>query len=143
MPGLDAEQIDVWDYWDEAAETPKTDTTMDKSIPEMVEEFATTMGQATDPDLSANLMREEYYEWHHEFFKSASAVKELKELADLTYVIFGYARSRGWDLMEATLRVHENNMGRCVQPDGTIQRRADGKIMKNLDYPAVDLSDLV
>ena len=113
------------------------------TIPQMVDDFAKTMGQATDPDLSANLMREEYYEWHHEFFKSASAVKELKELADLTYVIFGYARSRGWDLMEATLRVHENNMGRCVQPDGTIQRRADGKIMKNLDYPTVDLSDLV
>ena len=113
------------------------------TIPKMVDDFAKTMGQATDPELSANLMREEYYEWHHEFFKSASAVKELKELADLTYVIFGYARSRGWDLMEATLRVHENNMGRCVQPDGTIQRRADGKIMKNLDYPAVDLSDLV
>lgn len=113
------------------------------SIPKMADDFAKTMGQATDPQLSANLMREEYYEWHHEYFNSGSAVKELKELADLTYVIFGYARARGWDLMEATLRVHENNMGRCIQPDGTVQRRADGKIMKNLDYPKVDLSDLV
>lgn len=32
MPGLDAEQIDMWDYWDEAQPTPEPDktTTMDK-----------------------------------------------------------------------------------------------------------------
>jgi predicted HAD superfamily Cof-like phosphohydrolase len=115
----------------------------DLTIPQMVDEFAKTTEQATDPDLSANLIREEYYEWHHEFFKSAPAVKELKELSDLTYVIFGYARARGWDLLEAVQRVHENNIGRCIQPDGSVQRRADGKIMKNSDYPSVVLDDLV
>jgi hypothetical protein len=46
-------------------------------------------------------------------------------------------------LDEAVRRVHENNLGRCIQPDGSVQRRADGKILKNKDYPAVDLSDLV
>ena len=40
-------------------------------------------------------------------------------------------------------RVHTNNLGRCTQPDGTVHRRADGKIMKNLDYPKVNLQDLV
>jgi predicted HAD superfamily Cof-like phosphohydrolase len=77
------------------------------------------------------------------FMSLVPSVKELKELADLTYVIFGYARVRGWNLLEAVSRVHENNMGRCVQPDGSIKRREDGKVLKNPDYPAVDLSDLV
>jgi len=36
-----------------------------------------------------------------------------------------------------------NNMGRCMQPDGSVKRREDGKIIKNKDYPAVDLSDLI
>ena len=142
----------------------------DLTIPQMVDEFAKATEQATDPDLSANLIREEYYEWHHEFFKSAPAAKELKELSDLTYVIFGYARARGWDLLEAVQRVHENNLGRCLQTcsncngeglvdkfstpqkqdcpkcDGKgkiVERREDGKIMKNPDYPSAELSDLV
>jgi predicted HAD superfamily Cof-like phosphohydrolase len=67
----------------------------------------------------------------------------LKELSDLVYVVFGLANAKGWDLMEAVRRVHANNMGRCMQPDGSVKRREDGKIIKNKDYPAVDLSDLV
>ena len=34
-------------------------------------------------------------------------------------------------------------MGRMYQPDGTIKRRDDGKILKNKEYPKVDLADLV
>ena len=59
------------------------------------------------------------------------------------YVIYGYANVRGWDLDEAVRRVHENNIGRCIQPDGSIQRREDGKILKNKDFPKVELGDLV
>ena len=68
--------------------------------------------------------------------------KILKELADLVYVCYGLAATFGFDLDEAFRRVHENNMGRMYQPDGTIKRRADGKILKNKDYPPVDLGDL-
>jgi predicted HAD superfamily Cof-like phosphohydrolase len=67
----------------------------------------------------------------------------LKELADLVYVVYGFAATFGWDLDEAFRRVHENNMGRMLQPDGTIHRRSDGKILKNKEYPPVDLEDLV
>ena len=49
----------------------------------------------------------------------------------------------GYDLDEAVRRVHINNMGRMLQPDGTIKRREDGKIIKNPDYPKVKLDDLV
>jgi len=59
------------------------------------------------------------------------------------YVTFGYARAMGYDLETAVQRVHENNLGRCIQPDGTIQRRVDGKIIKNENYERVYLEDLV
>jgi hypothetical protein len=47
------------------------------------------------------------------------------------------------DFVEAFRRVHSNNVGRCIQDDGTIKRREDGKITKNPNYQKVDLSDLV
>lgn len=67
----------------------------------------------------------------------------LKELADIVYVVYGYAVTFGWNLDEAVRRVHENNMERMYQDDGTIHRREDGKIIKNPSTPKVDLEDLV
>jgi NTP pyrophosphatase (non-canonical NTP hydrolase) len=116
---------------------------------DMVKEFANVMGQKPNPELYASLIQEEFDEWAELFnfseWKDSRYTKEdeLKELSDLVYVIFGYANAKGWDLMEAIRRVHANNMGRCMQPDGSVKRREDGKIIKNKDYPAVDLSDLV
>jgi hypothetical protein len=113
---------------------------------DMVQEFSNVMGQEPDPVLYEKLILEEYEEWIEETALPTfphSPEKELKELSDLVYVIFGYANAKGWDLMEAVRRVHANNMGRCMQPDGSVKRREDGKIIKNKDYPAVDLGDLV
>ena len=143
---LTTEQIDSWDYYDMIGPT--------KTVPEMVREFARTMGQKKNPTLSESLIDEEYEEWTHEvnlqggevskhFGEAYDPAKELKELSDLVYVIYGYADARGWDLEESTRRVHENNIGRCIQPDGSIQRREDGKILRNPDYPKPDLSGLV
>lgn len=113
----------------------------------MVEEFATTMDQPKDPDMSAGLIYEEFDEWRWERQvnrpKDYRSETEIKELADLVYVIYGYAHSRGWDLDEALRRVHKSNMERCVWPDGSIKRREDGKILKNPDAPKIQLDDLV
>jgi len=122
-----------WSYFDLVEQ--KTPT-------EMVKEYAKVSGQVPDNFLYQRLMGEEFDEWADETTTNDPAA-ELKELADLLYVIYGYANARGWDVEEALKRVHENNMGRMYQPDGTIQRRADGKIEKNKDYPKVDLSDLI
>lgn len=106
---------------------------------DMVQEFTKVTGQVPNADLYVSLIFEEIEEWVEE----TRPEQELKELSDLVYVIFGYANAKGWDLMEAVRRVHVNNLGRCVQDDGSVQRRADGKILKRQDYPKVDLSDLV
>lgn len=108
----------------------------------MVKEFSRITGQEPNKALYATLIIEEYKEWMSEYLYG-SHEPQLKELADLVYVLYGYANAKNWDLDEALQRVHANNVGRCVQPDGTVQRRRDGKIIKNFDYPKVDLGDLV
>lgn len=131
-PMIDQEQIDMWGYWG------PEEATMTK-----VQEFARVMGQKVNPKLSAQLIEEEFLEWMDEYHEGEDSVKELKELSDLVYVVYGYANSRGWDLDTAVVRVHNNNMARCIWPDGSIKRRADGKILKNPDAPKVKLDDLV
>lgn len=108
----------------------------------MVKEFSKKTEQVPQPYLYAGLIAEEADEWRSEYQRD-TGVEQLKELADLVYVIYGFANAKGWDLDEAVRRVHVNNLGRCIQPNGSVQRRADGKILKNPDYPKVDLTDLV
>jgi len=120
---------------------------------EMVKEYASVSGQQPNARLYVDLIDEEFGEWsyenmlylnHSDLYDDAYQPHlEIKELADLLYVIYGYANARGWDVEEALRRVHGNNMGRMLQPDGTIKRRADGKIEKNKEYPKVNLGDLV
>lgn len=129
--GTDLED-QTFGYWSHDTK-PQTPT-------EMVREFVTISGQKPNPDLYSKLISEEFYEWLEAY---EGTQEELKEMADLLYVIYGYANARGWDIGEAFRRVHENNLGRMYQPDGTIKRREDGKIMKNPDYPKVALGDLV
>lgn len=137
------QDLEAFGYWSYETQEPQ------KTPTEMVKEYAKTSGQKPNADLYAKLIQEEFEEWEWERGLAFNGVlpydpnKELKELADLLYVIYGYANARGWDVEEALRRVHKNNMGRMYQPDGTIKRRADGKIEKNKDYPKVDLGDLV
>ena len=120
------------------------------NILQMVEDYRFSAKQDKNPAMGAKLIVEEYIEWYAAALglqvdgKPANLPPaELKELADLVYVIFGYANSKGWDLNEAVKRVHENNMGRMYQEDGTIKYREDGKVVKNLDFPKIALEDLV
>ena len=127
------EDIDAFGYYCSSAESTPT---------EMVKEYSETSGQKPNVDLYQDLILEEFNEWWDEIYKT-SPVDELKELSDLVYVVYGYANAKGWDLQEAVKRVHENNMGRMFQEDGTIKRREDGKVIKRPGYPKVTLDDLV
>ena len=106
---------------------------------DMVEEYAVVTEQEGTGALYIKLI----YEEMQEFIESTEPEHDLKELADLVYVLYGYARVKGYKLDEAVARVHKNNMGRMRQPDGTILRREDGKIIKCPEYPQVELGDLV
>lgn len=108
----------------------------------MVADFMHTTGQTPDSELYATLIDEEYQEWQEESYKFDHEA-QLKELADLTYVIYAYAVAMGWNLDEAIYRVHRNNLARVVQHDGSIWRREDGKVIKREDAPKVNLKGLI
>ena len=140
---LTAEDIEAFMEEVEASRRPPL------TVPQMVEIFAETMRQEKNPEMSGVLVTEEFDEWFREYrmwyvdSKHYKPTGELKELADLIYVAYGYARARGWDLDEAVRRVHKNNIDRCVWPDGGVKYRADGKVLRNPDAPKIDLSDIV
>jgi predicted HAD superfamily Cof-like phosphohydrolase len=123
------------DYYDNTQEKAKL---LNMTVTDMVTEFADLTSQTPNSELYEKLIAEEYDEWSKEF---DDAHNELKELSDLVYVCYGYAKAKGWNLDEAIRRVHRNNVGRCLQPDGTVKRREDGKILKNPNFPKVDLRD--
>lgn len=142
------QQLEMFDYWEPQEDPTERDSDPRSKTPlEMVKEYQKVSGQKPDPALYAYLIQEEYDEWyeveHCAPLNAEGAEAVLKELADLVYVVYGYANSYGWDLDMALLRVHESNMSRMIQDDGTIKRRDDGKIIKNPNSPKVDLKDLV
>jgi hypothetical protein len=122
-------------YYDNTQERAKL---LNMTVTDMVTEFADLTSQTPNPELYEKLIAEEYDEWSKEVL---DAHNELKELSDLVYVCYGYAKAKDWNLDEAIRRVHRNNVGRCLQPDGTVKRREDGKILKNPNFPKVDLKD--
>lgn len=121
-------------------EFPSVDYYNNNSIDQWAKENPKELKEFIDlAEFRHNLIEEEWEEAQ----EAEDPENFLKELADLVYVIYGTAASFGLDLDEAFKRVHENNMGRMYQDDGTIKRREDGKIIKNPSYPKVDLSDLI
>ncbi len=61
-----------------------------------------------------------------------------KELADLSYVVYGTAVEFGIDLDHCVVLVHESNMSK-VGDDGEPLLRDDGKILKGPNYAPPDL----
>jgi len=133
---INGTDLEAFGYYEMVDAYPETH----KSVQQMVEAYNTTAENKKEPELYNRLIAEEYKEYSEE---QPCTSAELKELVDLVYVIYGYAWSMGWNFDEAVRRVHENNMARMYQDDGTIKRREDGKIIKNPNTPKVNLEDLV
>lgn len=127
---------------------------------DMVKEFAGRMDQqiglapgqegfTESAELGMTLISEEYGELfdavdlENDPKTGYGAEDTLKELLDLIYVAYGYAARRGWDVDSALVDLHQNNMDRCVWPDGTIHRREDGKILKNPNHTKINLEKYV
>lgn len=61
------------------------------------------------------------------------------ELADVVYVAYGTALVHGIDLDQVIAEIHRSNMTK-IGPDGTVARRADGKVLKGAHYEAPDVA---
>lgn len=118
-------------------------TFLPKTPADMVSEYAEVSRQEGTEELYKDLIEEEYRELQYELYSGDSYTAELKEMADLVYVLYGYARVKGYNLDKAVERVHQNNLKRIRQDDGSVSRRADGKIIKNPNTEKVKLDDLV
>ena len=136
---LTANDLDQMGYWEEEQQF---NDNIGKTPLDMVIEFAQVTEQEPSEVLYATLIQEEFEEWRSSYLHN-DKLNELKEMADLVYVVYGLAAARGWNMDEAVRRVHENNLGRVVQDDGTIKRRDDGKIIKNPNAPKIELEDLL
>ena len=88
--------------------------------------------------LRFSLIEEEF----KEFEEAVDKENMLKELADLLYVVYGYAATYNLDIDTAFNRVHKSNMSK-LGSDGKPILREDGKILKGINYKEPDLSDLV
>ena len=89
--------------------------------------------------LRAALLREEFREAMAEIGRGRDLQALAKELADLVYVCFGTAVLAGIDLDRVLAEVHRSNMSK-VGPDGRIEKRADGKVLKGPNYAPPNLS---
>jgi len=128
----------------------------------MLDEFQATFQTPNTPEFWAKLVREE----RDELLQAAAEL--LKEFCDLGYVIQGFLNANDgiatpemYELLapcekavrmvetldreitiKAAHRLHYNNMSK-VQPDGTVKRREDGKVLKPEGFVPLDLTDLV
>jgi len=105
-------------------------------------------------DLRASLLSEEVSEVFEECENIIEKLEEdfdvttediaklLSELADLQYVLSGFAITFGLPLREAFNRIHDANMSK-LDDNGNPIYRADGKIMKGPNYKKAVLDDLV
>lgn len=66
----------------------------------------------------------------------------IKELADVQYVLSGFAIALGIDLDKATELVHESNLTKLDEFGNPIYRE-DGKVLKGPFYEEPDLSSLM
>nr|WBO80730.1 hypothetical protein SBE_004533 [Streptomyces sp. SBE_14.2] len=64
------------------------------------------------------------------------------ELADVVYIAYGTALVHGIDLDEVIAEIHRSNMTK-LGPDGTVSRRADGKVLKGDHYEAPDVAGVL
>ena len=136
---ITANNLDQMGYWEDEQQF---NDHIGKTPLDMVVEFAQVTEQEPSEILYATLIQEEF-EGLRSSYHQGDKLNELKEMADLVYVVYGLAAARGWNMDEAVRRVHENNLGRVVQDDGAIKRRGDGKIIKNPNAPKIDLGDLL
>ena len=138
---------------------------------DLVREFQTSFNTPKDPDFWMGLIKEEVKEANEaaqHLLKEAVDVfytycglanvmrdqgkseeevadyigNQLKECVPPTAVSDFIDALKEESVIEAVLRVHKSNMSK-LQPDGTVKRREDGKILKPDTYVAPDLTDLV
>lgn len=131
--------------WEQAIGTD----VQDRVMPPPTEEWAEFRQRLLDEELAeaedamarlrAVVARRGIFEVTKQARDELTAHAELaKELADAIYILAGTAVLLGYDIDAALAAVHASNMSK-VAPGGSIEKRADGKILKGPDYQPPDM----
>ncbi len=101
-----------------------------------------SLGNRDLVELRLKLIEEEVRELRESLEESPrNDAAVLKELADIQYVLSGFAVAFGLPLPEAFDRVHASNLTKFV--NGVMQKREDGKLLKGPHYTPPVLDDLL
>ena len=70
-------------------------------------------------------------------------VEQLDALVDILVVTIGAIRAAGWDGEAAWREVMDTNFAKIDDETGKVIKRADGKVLKPLDWKAPELAQFV
>ena len=96
------------------------------------------LGRLGERSLRSALLEEESRETCAALWGGGIA-EVAQELADVVYVCYGTAVQFGIDLDAVLAEVHRANMSK-VEPDGTVLRRDDGKVLKGSAFRSADVA---
>ena len=92
-------------------------------------------------ELRYELIREEVEELR-EGLDKADLVEVADALTDILYVVYGAGHAFGIDLDACFHEVHRSNMSKLAE-DGTVIKRADGKVLKGPNYSPPNLVPII
>lgn len=92
-------------------------------------------------NLRKELISEEYWEYTRAV-DNDDLVNIAQELADIIYVVYGAALEYGIPLDEVFAEIHRANMSK-LDSDGSVLRRADGKVLKGPKYSPPNLEKIL
>jgi predicted HAD superfamily Cof-like phosphohydrolase len=94
-------------------------------------------------ELRLNLIREEIDEFEKEVYKDHIKLENLsKELADVLYVVYGFAVTFGIPIDDVFEEVHRSNLTK-LDDNGKPLFREDGKILKSKNYEPADVKKIL
>ena len=89
-----------------------------------------------------DLIREETDELE-EAIQDNDKVEQLDALIDILVVTMGAVRAAGWDGEAAWREVMNTNFAKIDEETGKVIKRADGKVLKPLDWKAPELAQFI
>ena len=92
--------------------------------------------------LYLDLIEEEIKEFW-DAYNVSDDIEMLDAICDVTWVLGGYAHSRGWNIMGAFEEVARSNMSKVDKTSGKLLKRADGKVLKSDTYSPPNLAPFI
>lgn len=108
-----------------------------------VKKFQLACDQLKEVEAEAPLYYKLIDEEFNEFTNASIRVEELDAIADLIWVLIGYAHARGYNLEGAWNEVARSNMSKIDPVSGKVIKREDGKILKPATFSQPNLNPFI